>query len=238
MNADKSEAICLGTSTQLRSLSAAVDTVAIADTTLPISKEICSLGIIIQQASDFNLSHISTVVKSCKYHLWALQHIRHLLPFSTAQTMACSLVLDIKIRLLLDYCNAVLYVISRLQCTELRRMCYHTDIFAPSQPLLQSLHWLLVQQRLVYKAALIMYRVITMSTPAYLYELLTTHTSSRPTHHSSTQTVPYTLSTFARRSFSFVSPTVWNSLPCDVKSSPSQATFKIRLEDTSVWHYF
>jgi len=34
----------------------------------------------------------------------------------------------------------------------------------------------------------------------------------------------------ARRSFSFVSPTVWNSLPSDVQSSPSQATFKRRLK--------
>ena len=49
-------------------------------------------------------SHISGVVKSCNYHLRALQHIRHLLPFSTAHTLAYSLIMS-----RLDYCNAVLY---------------------------------------------------------------------------------------------------------------------------------
>ena len=34
------------------------------------------------------------------YHLRALQHIRHLLPFSTAQTLACSLIMS-----RLDYCS-------------------------------------------------------------------------------------------------------------------------------------
>ena len=43
-------------------------------------------------------------------------------------------------------------------------------------------------------------------------------------------TVPYVASDFARRSFCFVSPTVGNSLPSDVQSSPSQTTFKSRLK--------
>ena len=86
LNADKSEAICLGTSSQLR---AAADTVTVAGTTLPVSEEIRSLGVIIDWHLTFN-SHISAVVKFCNYHLWALQHIHHLLPFSTAQTLACT----------------------------------------------------------------------------------------------------------------------------------------------------
>jgi len=77
------------------------------------------------------------------------------------------------------------------------------------------------------------YKVITMLTSVYLDELLTIYTSARPTCRSSTcqiLTVPYVLSVFARQSFSFVSPTVWNYLPSDVQSSQSQATFKRRLQ--------
>jgi len=107
LNANKSEAICLGTSSQL---CAATDSVI----SLPVSEEIRLLGVIIDRRLTFE-SHISGVVKSCNYHLRALQHIRHLLPFSTAQTLACSLILS-----RLDYCNAVLYgcsagAIGRLQ---------------------------------------------------------------------------------------------------------------------------
>jgi len=64
-HADKSEAICLGTLSQLR---AATDTVTIAGTTLPFSEEMRSLGVIIDRRRTFE-SHISAV---CNYHLWAL----------------------------------------------------------------------------------------------------------------------------------------------------------------------
>jgi len=98
----------------ISTIGAATDTVTVAGTTLPVSEDICSLGVIIDRRLTFE-SHTSGVVKSCNYHQRALQHIRHLLPFSTAQTLACSLILS-----RLDYCNAVLYgckagAIDRLQ---------------------------------------------------------------------------------------------------------------------------
>jgi len=137
----------------------------------------------------------SGVVKSCNYHLRALQHIRHLLPFSTAQTLACSLILS-----RLDYCNAVLYscspgAIGRLQRVRnyAERVVTQSNRYMPSQPLLQSLHWLPVQQRLVYKAALITYIVVTLSAPSYLSDLLAVHIPATPSRHSSTRpllTVP------------------------------------------------
>jgi len=100
----------------------------------------------------------------------------------------------------------------------------------PSQPLLCSLHWQPVQQQLVYKAALTTYNVVTTSTPSHLTDL---HNPAGPTRCSSTYpqlTVPYVASDFARRSFCFISPSIWNSLPSDVQSSPTQATFKSRLK--------
>jgi len=117
--------------------------------------------------------------------------------------------------------------------TTTRRVVTQSDWYTPPQPLLQSLHWLPVQQRLVYKAALITYKVITTSTPSYLNDLLAVHIPAGPTLRSSTRpllTVPYVASNFARRSFCFVSPTVWNTLPSDVQSSSSQATFNSRLK--------
>ena len=131
-------------------------------------------------------SHISGVLKSCNYHLRALQHIRHLLPFSTAQTLACSLIMS-----RLDYCNAVLYgckagAIGRLQRVQNYAACVVTQSnrYTPSQPLLQSLHWLPVQQRLFYKTALITYKVITTSTPSYLSDLLAVHIPAGPVSYT------------------------------------------------------
>jgi len=43
-----------------------------------------------------------------------------------------------------------------------------------------------VQQQLVYKVTLIMYKLMTTSIPAYLSELLATHSPAIPTRYSST----------------------------------------------------
>jgi len=76
-------------------LRAAMATVTVAGATLPVSEEIRLLRVIIDRRLTFD-SHI----KCCNYHLQALQHIHHLLPFYTAQTLACSLILS-----RLDYYN-------------------------------------------------------------------------------------------------------------------------------------
>jgi len=66
----------------------------------------------------------------------------------------------------LDYCSAVLCgckagAVGRLQRVQnyAARVVTQSNRYTPSQPLLQSLHWLPVQQRLVYKTALISYKV-------------------------------------------------------------------------------
>ena len=35
---------------------------------------------------------------------------------------------------------------------------------------------------------------------------------------------------FGERSFGYVAPTVWNSLPADLRASPSLPTFKVNLK--------
>jgi len=108
-------------------------------------------------------------------------------------------------------------------CTELRRTGYHTigqicTITTPATVI--TLVACTASTGLVYKVALIMYRVITMSTPAYLDNLLTIRTSAGPARHSSIRpplTVTYTSSAFAWWCFSFLLPTVRNSLPSDVQ---------------------
>jgi len=74
------------------------------------------LGVIIDRRLTFK-SHIASVVKFCNYHLWVLQHICHPLPFSTAQTLTCILILS-----RLDYCNVVLYSCSSHAINWLQRL--------------------------------------------------------------------------------------------------------------------
>ena len=94
--------------------------------------------------------HVSAVARSCNYHAQAIRHIRHLLTTELAQTLACSLSLS-----RIDYCNAVLggapsYSIKKLQ--RVQNNAAWIVLKAPKRshagPLLRTLHWLPVQQRI------------------------------------------------------------------------------------------
>jgi len=90
LNADKSQAIVLGTANQLRSATS-IDSVEVAGVALPVTTTLKSLGVILNQRLTFN-EHATAVVKSCNYHARAIRHFRHLLTESVAQTLACSLI--------------------------------------------------------------------------------------------------------------------------------------------------
>jgi len=87
---------------------------------------------------------IVSVAKACNYHARAIKHVRHLLPESVAQTLACSL-----INSRLDYCNSLLYgppasTINKLQRTQndAARVVLAAKRHSDAKPLLRQLHWL------------------------------------------------------------------------------------------------
>ena len=93
-----------------------------------------------------------------------------------------------------------------------------------AKPLLRQLHWLPIQQRIVYKMAVLTRKAHTTGVPAYL-------TLRVATRHTRSAALPLlnlaSLSTdFARRSFSYAAPKIWNSLPTEISSCNSEATFK------------
>jgi len=110
------------------------------------------------------------VARSCSYHAQAIRQIRHLLTSELAQTLACSLILS-----RIDYCNAVLHGAPSFSIKKLQRVQNNAAwivLEAPrrshASPLLRTLHWLPVQQRIDYKVALLTSKVRSTSTPSYL----------------------------------------------------------------------
>ena len=170
------------------------------------------------------------------FHIWALRHIRHLLTTDIAQTLACSIVSS-----KLDYCNAVLYgspakyvaVLQRVQ-NNLARVVLQQPRLTPVKPLLQSLHWLPVIQRIEYKLTILIFKVKTTNTPDYLSRLLmesTTTTSMTLRSASRTMLRPkVTRTCYGGRAFSASAPAIWNALPADFNFSDSCNVFKKRLK--------
>jgi len=76
------------------------------------------------------------------------------------------------------------------------------------------------------------YKAVHIGQPNYLDELIQPYQPVR-TLRSSTSAllvIPFVRSDVASDAFSVSSPTLWNSLPQDLRSCPYQATFKSRLK--------
>ena len=100
LNPDKSEALIVGTTNQLRAVTSSV---SVAGVDLPVADDIKVLGVVLDRRLTFH-KHVSAVALSCNYHAQAIRHIRHLLTTELAQTLACSMILS-----RIEYCNAVLH---------------------------------------------------------------------------------------------------------------------------------
>jgi len=141
----------------------------VAGIDLPVADDIKVLGVVLDRRLTFH-KHLSAVARSCNYHAQAIRHIRHLLTTELAQTLACSLILS-----RVDYCNAVLhgapsYSIKKLQRVQnnAARIVLEAPRRSHASPLLRTLHWLPLQQRIDYKVALLTFKARSTSTPSYL----------------------------------------------------------------------
>jgi len=224
----------IGTSSQLR-LAATSSTVTVADFRLTVSSQLKSLGVIFDPRLTFD-AHVSSVFKACNYRIWALRHIRRVLPQDVAKTLASSIVSS-----RLDYCNAVLYgtpnsTTSKLQKVQncLARVVLQRRKFCLAQPLLKSLHWLPISQRINFKLATLAFKIQSTSQPEYLHQLISSqHLDSSMSLRSSTRPllqVPRTRTAYGSRAFSSVVPAMWNNLPTSVIEANSLPAFRRRLK--------
>ena len=166
----------------------------------------------------------------------ALRHIRHCLDDQTASLIAHALISSRP-----DYANFILlgfpnYVINKLQRIQnsLARIVLQSDCQAHAKPLLRQLHWLPVQSRSRFKLATITYKAHSTNCPQYL--ALFTH-YHRPVRSLRSSDQHYLLPTKCNTVFgsrSFRSPSIWNSIPLEIRSLQTIEAFKRNLKT----HYF
>jgi len=84
-----------------------------------------------------------------------------------------------------------------------------------AKSLLRQLHWLPVRQRIQYKVAVLTRTIRTTGAPSYLRQHLVQHVATHQTRSMALPllTIPRTNTEFARRSYSYSAPFLWNSLP-------------------------
>jgi len=100
---------------------------------------------------------------------------------------------------------------------------------------LRDLHWLPIQQRIIYKLCVLMYQIHTGRSPSYMSSLViaTADISSRAGLRSASTNryEPHTTRLkFGERCFSHAGPKAWNTLPVDIQDLTDETSFKRRLK--------
>jgi len=132
----------------------------------------------------------------------------------------------------LDYCNAlfanstveVRQWLQRIQNNAVRLICSQPP-YTRTTPLLQNLHWLLVEKRIVYKLCVLMFDVKYGSAPAYLANLCNVCTDERLRSTSHGDFIPRPRTRTADSAFMVAMPSAWNALPSELRIITSQTIF-------------
>ena len=139
----------------------------------------------------------------------------------------------------LDYCNSLLigtpnYQLGKLQHIQdmARRIICNIKKYDSITQHLKRLHWLKIQERIIYKFATIMFKCLKETVPLYLKLLL-------PVWHSrALRSRTFTKALVCRKntslalqsSFPLVGPQIQNTFPVDVRECPKSAMFKSKLK--------
>ena len=211
--------------------------ITIGNAQVPIKQSVKNLGFTFNSHLIMN-AHVSNIARTCYSELRRLASIRRFLTSAAAATLVSAFVLS-----RIDYCNSLLLgsthdVTSHLQRIQnyAARVILRLPMSSSTTTHLKSLHWLPVKVRSTYKIACLCYHCHSSTAPSYVTDML----HKMPSHPRNTRSSSYTMpllnrpahskATIGDRSFSFVSSSVWNSIPNDVRCAPSLSSFMSRLK--------
>ena len=188
---------------------------------------------------DANLSFKVNIAKKCNAAMAGIRKLRYLRDYMDIEELkivASALVLSY-----LDYTNS-LYIglpdcdISKLQRVQniAAKTILKRKKFDSATEALKELHWLPIDLRIKFKILCFVYKCLDGNAPEYLQNLLVIRNQLRSLRSSSKYkqlVIPLVRkSTFARRSFSVMGPTLWNNIPDEIKEAPTTDSFKTKLK--------
>ena len=181
-------------------------------------------------------AHVQDICCKVYIDIRRISSIRHLLSIDATKTLLSAFVLP-----KLDYCNSLLYcspmyMLERLQKVQnsAARLIFQCRIQNHISLILMSLHWLPINSRIEYKLSVICHSFFLGLSPSYLSDLLLVYTPKRNFGSSSDNRIlcipKLRTKTFGHHSFSFAAPTIWNSLPSELRQTDSIQKFMLALK--------
>ena len=212
-----------------------VSSLSVGHSKIPFAKEVRNLGVIFTDTMDMN-KQISSICKSAYCELRRIAAIRHLLSIETTKNLICSLIFS-----KLDYCNSLLVNLPKNQIQKLQRvqnsaarLIYQIKRSEHITPFLRELHWLPINARIKYKISSICFKSLEdPHFPSYLKHHLKIYCPTRTLRSSDDKKsfiVPRTYKSVGDRSIAFSGPSIWNSLPIEIRNLSSPQQFKTSLK--------
>ena len=201
---------------------------------IPSSPSIRNLGVIFDYSMTM-AEHITNLSRSINWQLRNLNRIRKFLDTDICHNIVRTLILS-----KLDYCNSLLYGIDKKHLNRLQVLqnkCARLILKQPSRthasPLLQSLHWLPIEKRILFKLIVQAFKAFQFSSPGYLASYF--QSRAHKTKYSLrsdlaiTFEVPRAKKQAGDRAFSVAGPHLWNGLPSSVRTVDHIDRFKNKL---------
>jgi len=139
----------------------------------------------------------------------------------------------------LDYCNSIFTGLTKKSLRKLQliknaaaRVLTRTKKTDHITPVLRSLHWLPVSERIDFKILLHTYNALNGLGPKYIKDLLQRYEPSRPLRSSGAGqlTVPFVRSKRGKAAFCIYAPNAWNKLPEHLRMASTLESFKSGLK--------
>ncbi|XP_053104853.1 leucine-rich repeat-containing protein 39 isoform X1 [Hemicordylus capensis] len=206
--------------------------------TLPQKEHVRSLEVLLDPSLSL-VSQVETVARSAFYQLRMICQLHLFLELDDLKTVVHLLVTS-----RLDYCNVLyvglpLYVVRKLQLVQnaAARLVSGSSRRDHITPVLKELHWLPICFWAKYKVLVITYKALNSLGPGFLRERLLCNEPRRPLRSSGEVRLhlpPARLVATQGRAFSVAAPRLWNTLPSEIRASPSLTSFKKSLKT----HFF
>ena len=173
--------------------------------------------------------------RALMFHLRTVRIIRRYISQNACEKLVHALVSS-----RLDYANALLIGLPRDSLKRLQtiqniaaQIITKTRKYDHITPVLRSLNWLQITNRIEFKVLRLTYRILHGLAPAYLCDLITVKRSTRCLRSSAeiNLSIPKTRTkTYGDRAFSVAAPRLWNALPNSLKAELSFNSFKRNLK--------
>ena len=227
LNDSKTEFIIIASNYQKAKVN--IPSIRVGSENIVPSLDVRNLGVMFDSGLTME-KQVSTVSRGVCASIRNIGRVRKHLTCDAAKTIVNALVIS-----RIDSCNSLLFGISDFLLSRLQRLqnmaarlITLTRKYDHISPVLADLHWLPVEQRIVFKYSLLIYKIQLGKAPVYLADSVQSYTPRRALRSSEQGLLKLnrTNTQWGNRAFGIAAARIWNNLPAIIRFNSSINSFK------------